>query len=203
MKEKLLMYARLAVVAGVILMATGIFFETNNVASLSTAKADLEVFKKSIEEKYKVEKPAYPVDFSLKLTEPAKPGDSATPEATTLYETRLKEYEELKKKESEAYTAAKAAYDKVYADYLYNKSKMDYNKARDDESIKKQIERMEKAIANMQITINVISLSVIFRFIGVILLLAGALGILVYAENMEKLGVLVMLGFAFKTIIGL
>lgn len=203
MKEKLLVAARAALIAGVIVMAAAVFLETNNVALFSTAKADLEAYKKGLEETYKLDKPAVPVDYSKKLVEPVKPAEDAAAEEKSLYDSRLKEYGELKAQEEAAYAQAKKDFDKANAEYLYQKGKMDLRQAKEEESVKKQTEQYEKRIADLQVTINAISLSVLLRFLGVILLLLGGFGVLALGENMERVGVLVMLGFAFKTIIGL
>ncbi|MBN1524108.1 MAG: hypothetical protein JW904_06495 [Spirochaetales bacterium] len=203
MNGKILLGARILVVLGILVMAAAVFIETNNVAVFSTAKADLEAFKKEVEEKYKLEKPAAPVDFSTRLIAPVKPADDAAAEETAQYEQRLKKYEEMKAAEEEAFKSAEEAYKKDLSEYNYQISLVNFEKAKEAESVKKQLEDKQEEIAALQIGINQITLNVLLRFFGVILMLLGAVGVLVYADTMEKLGLLVMLGFAFKTIIGL
>lgn len=203
MNDKILLGARILVVIGIIVMAGAVFIQTNNVTGFSTAQADLDALKLAAEEKYSLDKPIVPIDFSKHLVAPVKPAAAAAEEEVGLYEHRLKKYEEMMVAEVEVFKIAKATYKKDLAEYNYQMTLLNFKKVKENDSVQKQIKEQQKSLARLQIGVNQISLSLVFRFIGVILLLLGAAGMLLYADTMEKLGVLVMLGFAFKTIIGM
>ncbi len=203
MKEILLLVGRILVVAGILLMLGGVFSETNNVAVYSSAKADLEIYKRELEEKYKLEEPSAPINYAKKLKAPPEPAEEAAEEEILKYEELFSDYEILKKKEEEAFTEAQKAYKREEAEYIYQKSIIEYDKAKENEENQKRLKEKEKEISTLQTYINVITLNVFLRFFGAIILLLGALGVFIYGENMEKLGILILIGFAFKTILGL
>ncbi len=203
MQKILLLAARGAAIAGIILITIAVFVESYNVASLSTSKADLESFNKEMDERYKVEEPIKPVDLSKQLAEPVKPAEDATEAEKTKYDTDLAAYQELKKAEEEDYAAAQKEYEKARQQYNHDVKMMKYKKYKEEKEMTARKKELENTIKSKEIGIGVIEGSSVIRLIGTILLLIGACGILVFAENMERLGMLILLGFAFKTIIGL
>ena len=203
MQKILLIAARGVILAGIILITVAVFLESYDVASLSTSKASLEFFNKELEERYKIEEPAKPADLSKQLAEPIKPAEDAPAEEKTKYDTELKAYEELKKAEDDKFAAAQKEYEKSRQKYDYDVKMMKYKKLQEEKEFSAKKKSLENTIKLKEIGIGVIEVPAVIRLSGTILLLIGALGILMFAENMEKLGVLILLGFAFKTIIGL
>jgi hypothetical protein len=203
MQKMLLLAARGAAIAGIILITIAVFIESYNVASLSTSKAALESFNKETDERYKVEEPVKPVDLSKQLAEPVKPADDATEAEKTKYDNDLAAYQELKKAEEEDYAAAQKDYEKARKQYDFDLKMMKYNKYKEEKVTAARKKELENSVKLKEIDIGVIEGSSVVRLIGTILLLIGAFGVLVLAENLERLGVLILLGFAFKTIIGL
>lgn len=203
LKKILLIAARAVALVGIALIGTAVFLDNAKVASLSTTKGALETYTKDLEERYAVAEPAKPVDLSTLLAEPVKPADDAEAEVKTKYEADLKAYGEQKTALAEEYKKAQAAYEIALKQYEFDKKTAEYKKAQEKADMDKKKKDLEAAIKTKEIEVNVIEASVALRFIGSLFLILGSLGILILAENMEKAAVLILIGFAFKTIIGL
>ncbi len=80
---------------------------------------------------------------------------------------------------------------------------MEYQLIKDAAEIFAEREEIQEYITEKEININNTAGKLLLRFIGTIILLLGALGIFILGDIMEKLGLLLLFGFAFKTIIGL
>jgi hypothetical protein len=202
MQKILLLAARIAILLGVGLIALAVFIDSSKVASLSTAKGAQDSFTKELDDRYKVPEPAKPVDPAM-IPEPVKPGDNATDAEKSQYDKDLQAYQDLKKVKDDDYKKATADYEKARQKFAYDQKMMEYKKAIEKDQNEKLKKDIDNSIKEKAIMVNVIELSVIIRFIGSLLLILGSVGILLYAETMEKLGMLILLGFAFKTIIGL
>jgi len=203
MQQKLiLLIARGLFIVGIAIFAMGVFLESVDVATLSTYKAEKTFLENEYEEKYKLKKPEAPVDFSILLPEPIKPAEDAPQDEKTKYDQEFKEYEDLKKQEEEKFEEAQKEYEKLKVQYEYNKKLNEYYKKKEEKQINAQKEEFDKKITLQGIVINIISGKQALRFIGTLILLLGAGAILVLGENWERVGVIVFMGFAFRTLVG-
>lgn len=203
-KGKILIIARCLLFLGIFLIVFAIFLENNDVASLLGLRAKQNTLEWSeITKRYEMEKLVKPINVVELTPEPIDYGEYATEEEKTAYEKEMAEYEEWKQQEEEIYETAMQEYEKAKLKYEYDEKIMQYQMIKDAAEIFAEREEIQEYITEKEININNTAGKLLLRFIGTIILLLGALGIFILGDIMEKLGLLLLFGFAFKTIIGL
>jgi hypothetical protein len=194
---------RLLAVIGIVIIALAVFIDTGKVAALSSAKGTQESYNRELTDRYQVPEPARPIDFSKLLPEPVAPPDTASAADKAAYEKDMAAYQTNKKAKEEEFAKALGAYDYAVKRYAFDKKTLEYQAAVEKQQVEKRKLDLDQSVKSREIDINLIDFTVFLRFLGAVLLLVGAAGILFFADNMERLGVLALIGFAFKTIIGL
>lgn len=204
MRDKIfIICARSVFILGILVFALAVFLFNYNQFALNSLKARKSLMDMELQEKYKITVPPKPVDFSAQLPKPVEPPESADTWEKEQYYKALKEYDAQKTRDQEAYAAAQKEYEQFMRqlDYkrklnAYHKSKETYNMNLTKNEIDRQIKLQETAAA-------IVTDKYIIQLIGTILILIGAVGILIFGENWERVAVIVFLGFAFRTIVGL
>ncbi len=195
--------AKIALGISILLFSIGIFIENAAVASLSTLKADKAQIELDRVKDYKVEKPLPPIKESKYLIKPAKPPRDASSEDITAYEGKLQKYEQEKKDLTEQYDEKMEDYEEEMQEYETELASLNKDKAMSRNDYKRSLERVKNKIKQKKIDINKIFLPLLLRFLGSLIFFIGFMGILLHGDQYEKLGILVLTGFALKTIIGL
>lgn len=202
-KDRIIFISRILLIAGIIIVAIAVLVENWDVAMLSSLKAKKAQAEYDREYDYYVEAPTVPVNEKDYLVAPENPGMDAGEEAKALYEKEMNEFNAEKEKLDKEYQEKQ----KEYQDALkkYNRKKLENRRKLvvSEGDYWKKIQRLNYAIKQKEIDINKMWFPLILRFLGAIVLLIGSLGILMYGEMYERLGILFLIGFAFKTIVGL
>jgi hypothetical protein len=202
MKKPVVM-AKFLFVVGLLVMSTAVFLDSFKVASLSSMKSGDKRIQFEIKEKYTVSAPDMPVDESNFILPPAVPDKDATQAQKDQYEKSKTDHLDKVKALRKKYEDSLKVYNAAYKDYQRKQRELDLEKQKNAPVAKKATETLNKSIELKQLAINEFIFPTILRFIGCILLLLGALGILLFGELYERLGVLVVIGFGIKTLIGL
>ncbi|MBN1799790.1 MAG: hypothetical protein JW822_14530 [Spirochaetales bacterium] len=204
MRDKILIIgARSIFILGVFIFALAVFMLNHNEFALSSLKAERALLDMELEEKYKATVPPKPVDFSGLIPEPVQPPDTADAFENEQYETALKEYEARKKQEQEDYAAAQKEYDQLLRRLDYEQKLNAFNKSKEAYSLISKKRELDTAIRLQESRTALVSDKYVVQLIGTILILIGAAGILILGENWERAALLVFLGFAFRTLVGL
>jgi hypothetical protein len=190
-------------VAGLLTMGTAVYLDSYKVASLSSLKSVDKRMQLEAKDKYTTPAPDMPVDESNYILPPAAPDKDATQEQKDAYEKAKTDHLAKSKEFREKYDADMKAYNLAYKEYQRKQRTLDLEKQKNSSTVKKASDALAKKIEFTQLSINEFLLPTILRYIGCIVLLLGSLGILMFGEMYERLGVLIVLGFGFKTIIGL
>ncbi len=202
-KERIIFLSRILLVAGIIIVACAVFVESWDVARLSSLKAKKSQIEYDRDHDFFVEAPVVPVNEKDYLVEPEKPGDKATDEEKASYEKKLEETKVEKEKLDKEYEKKKQDYDKALKQFNLQKQDNRRKYVVSEGDYWKNLTRLGYSIKQKEIDINKMWFSLVLRFVGSIVLLLGSLGVLMYGEMYERLGVLFLVGFAFKTIVGL
>lgn len=202
-KERIIFLSRILLVAGIIIVACAVFVESWDVARLSSLKATKSQMEYDRDHDFFVEAPVVPVNEKDYLIEPERPSDKATDEEKASYEKKLEETKVEKEKLDKEYEKKKEEYDKALKQFNLQKQENRRKYVVSDGDYWKNLTRLGYSIKQKEIDINKMWFSLILRFLGSIILLLGSLGVLMYGEMYERLGVLFLIGFAFKTIVGL
>lgn len=190
-------------IAGILMLSTSVFLDSYKVASLSRLKSSEKKMQFDLKEKYTLTAPDAPIDESNYILGPAVPESDATQEEKDAY-TKAKTDFDAKVKDLKAkYDEEVKAYNKVYKEHQRKQKALDLEKQRNARETKKFTEKLEKDIELTQLSINDFVCATMLRYLGSLILLIGSCGILLLGEAYEKLGVLVVIGFGIKTIIGL
>lgn len=190
-------------ITGVLMLSTAIFLDSYKVALLSKLKSSEKKMQFDLKEKYTLAVPDAPIDESSYILGPAIPESDAPQEEKDAY-TKAKADFDIKVKELKAkYDEEVKSYNRVYKEHLRKQRALDLEKQRNSRETKKFTEKLEKDIELTQLSINDFVCATVLRYLGSLVFLIGALGILIFGETYEKLGVLVVIGFGIKTIIGL
>jgi hypothetical protein len=190
-------------IVGLVIMSTAIFFDSIKVASLSTLKSSDKRIQLELKEKYTLAAPETPLDESLYILAPAAPSKDATQEQKDAYTKAQADYDANVKALKAKYDEAMKSYTLTYKEYQQKQKALDLEKQKNNQSVKKISEKNAKDIELRQLSITEFMMTTFLRFFGSLLLLLGSLGILIFGESYEKLGVLVVIGFSLKTLIGL
>ncbi|MBS0618005.1 MAG: hypothetical protein JSR44_07440 [Spirochaetes bacterium] len=194
---------RLLLLAGLAAFAVGVFSENWDVSRLSSLKASRAQLEYDRDEDFIIKKPDYPINEVDYLNAPEVAGDKATDVEKQAYEGAKREYESqkevLKKKyedDIQKYNAALKSYNKQSAELRKKKNltQADYDK---------KVASLKKSIQQKEIDINKTWIPLFLRFLGSLIFLAGSFFVLKFGTNYEKGGILVLIGFAIKTIVGL
>jgi len=194
---------RLLLIAGIAAFAIGVFAENWDVSRLSSLKASKAQLEYDRDEDYTLRKPDYPISEADYITAPEALSDKATDTEKQAYEVAKKEYETqkdtLKKKYEEdikTYNTTLKSYNKQAAELRKKKNltQADYDH---------RIASLKKSIQQKEIDINKTWIPLFLRFLGSLIFLAGSFFLLKFGTNYEKGGILVLIGFAIKTIVGL
>ncbi len=202
-KERIIFLSRILLVAGVVIIASAVFVESWDVARLSSLKAKKSQMEYDRDHDFFVEAPVVPVNEKDYIIEPEKPGDKVTDEEKASYEKKLEETKVEKEKLDKEYEKKKQDYDKALKQFNLQKQDNRRKYVVSDGDYWKNLTRLGYSIKQKEIDINKMWFSLVLRFVGSIVLLLGSLGVLMYGEMYERLGVLFLVGFAFKTIVGL
>jgi hypothetical protein len=204
MKDKLLIIAARSIfILGILLFAIAVFLLNYNEFALTSLQAERALLDLELEERYKITVPPEPLDFSSLVPEPAPPPADADAVQNEQYETALKEYEALIKQEQEAYAAAQKEYEQFLRRLDYEQKLNAYHKAREAYNLISQKRELDTRIKLQQSASAYVSDKYVIQLVGTIFILIGAAGILILGENWERAALLVFLGFAFRTVVGL
>jgi len=202
-KDRVIFLSRILLVAGIIIVACAVFVESWDVARLSSLKATKSQMEFDRDHDFFVEAPVVPVNEKDYLVEPEKPGDKATDDEKTKYDKKLEEFKVEKEKLDKEYEKKKQEYDLALKNYNLQKQENRRKYVVTEGYYWKTLTRLGYSIKQKEIDINKMWFSLVLRFLGSIVLLLGSLGVLMHGEMYERLGVLFLIGFAFKTIVGL
>ncbi len=189
--------------AGIALMGTAVFVDSFKVALLSDAKSSEKRLKQELKEAYDVEAPDRPLNEADYTLAPEKPGDEASEAEKAAYEKALKEHEGKTEALKKKYESDLEKYKADYREYQRKQKEMNFRQTLDSRVNKDRAEEIDKSIESYQLCVNEFIFSSILRFFGMLVFLTGSLGVLVLGDNYERLGVLAVIGFGFKTILGL
>ena len=202
-KDRIIFISRILLVAGIVIIAFAVFSETWDVARLSSLKASKAQLEYDRKFDFLVEEPIAPVNEKYYIVEPDRPGIDATDEEKAQYEKLAEESNKEKERLENEFKAKQEKYTKALKDFnrknLENRRKLVVS----DGDYRNKIKQIGYSISQKEIDINKMWFPLLLRFLGSFILLLGSLGMLMYGEVYERLGVLVLLGFAFKTIVGL
>ena len=190
-------------IAGILMLSTAIFLDTYKVASLSKLKSSEKRMQFDLKEKYTLAAPDAPIDESSYILGPAVPESDASQEDKDAYAKAKTDFDAKVKDLKAKYDEEVKAYNKIYKEHQRKQKTLDLEKQRNARETKKFTEKIEKDIDLTQLSINDFVCATVLRYSGSLLLLLGSLGILLFGEAYEKLGILVVIGFGIKTIIGL
>jgi hypothetical protein len=202
-KDRIIFISRLLLVAGVVVVAFAVFIESWDAARLSSLKAKRAQLVFDRDHDYYLDVPAAPINEKDLIAEPQKPGVTATEDEKKTHEKDLASYNAEKDKLDKLYNENKKKYEQDLK--AYNKLRLENRRKliTSESGYVKKITKVNFSIMQKDIDTNKKWFPLIIRFLGSIILLAGSAGMLVYGEMYERLGVLFLIGFAFKTIIGL
>ena len=200
MNDMVLKAGRIFLVIGIIGVGASVFLSNYGGALLTTSNAKLQDFEKMKEERYYVERPEKPIDISDYLVPPIKP---ATKEEKEIYNQQLKNYNEEKKRLREDYKKELAEYEKQIREYNHKVKEMKFRMKKEEADLRNMKKNLLKNVQKYRNSSNYKVIPLYLRYAGAALLLFGALLILLMGEVQEKLGILVLLGFAFRWIVGL
>jgi hypothetical protein len=204
MKDKILIIAARSIfILGILLFAVAVFLLNYNEFTLNSLQAEKALLDLELEEKYKIAVPPEPVNFSGLVPEPAPPPENADAVQNEQYETALKEYENQKKQEQESYNAAQKEHEQFLRRLDYERKLNAYHKAKEAFDLISKKRELDTRIKLQQSASAMVSDKYVIQLIGTILILIGAAGILILGENWERAALLVFLGFAFRTVVGL
>ncbi len=185
------------------LIVSSIFIDSFKVATLSQLKSRQQRIKIELKEKYTIEKPDKPIDESKYLLAPEKQKKDASEKEKLEYDKLKKEFDDKIANIKDEHKKAMEVYNKTYHQYKRSQKALDLKEKRDYRINSKLKKELKNEIKDYQLSVNEFTLTTIFRFLGSIILLIGCFGILMWGETYERLGVLIVLGFGLKTIIGL
>jgi hypothetical protein len=194
---------KIVFVAGLLTMGTAVYLDSYKVASLSSLKSGDKRMQLETKDKYTVPAPDMPIDESNYVLAPASPDKDATQEQKDAYEKAKTDHLAKIKEFKDKYDSDMKAYNLAYKEYQRKQRTLDLEKQKNSSIAKKASDALSKKIEITQLSINEFLLPTMLRYIGCIVLLIGSLGIMMFGEMYERLGVLIVLGFGFKTIIGL
>jgi len=190
-------------IAGLVTMGTSIFLDSVKVASLSSLKSSDKRIQFDLKEQYTLPAPDAPIDESSYILAPAALEKDATQDQKDAYTKAKTEFDAKVKTLKAKYDTDLKSYAAVYKDYQRKQKELDLERQKNNQATKKISEKLARDIELRQLTINEFKIPTILRFIGSLIFMLGSLGILIYGETYEKLGVLVVIGFGLKTLIGL
>lgn len=202
MNNMILMAARILLIVGIIVICGSTLLANYNEVLLVTNKAKLEDFERMKNEKYSVKKPEKPIDMSEYIVHPKKINKESSESEKEQYKQELDKYNSEVKNAEEVYKKKIEEYETGLAKYDYDLKNTKYNKLKDEGELNKSKNELIKKIQRSENAKDFKVLPFIIRYIGAFILLIGTLGILMFAEVQEKLGVLILIGFGFKWIIG-
>jgi len=203
MNKILLIGSRSLFIAGILLFATAVFLLNYNGSSLNSLKAKRSLLDTELDEKYKAKTLDKPFDFSNLLPEPVKPPEAVDTAEKQSYANRLSEYQALVKQEQEDYAAREKNYELLARQQDYLRKLNTYYKSKEAYSLQPQKRELDSEIKLQELKSAVVSDKYILQYIGTIIILIGAMGILLLGENWERAALLVFLGFAFRTVVGI
>lgn len=190
-------------ITGVLMLSTAIFLDSYKVALLSKLKSSEKKMQFDLKEKYTLTAPDAPIDESSYILGPALPEADASQEDRDAYAKAKTDFDAKVKELKAKYDEEVKTYNRVYKEHQRKQKALDLEKQRNSRETKKFTEKLEKDIELTQLSINDFVCTTVLRYLGCLVLLIGSLGILLFGEAYEKLGVLVVIGFGIKTIIGL
>jgi len=190
-------------ISGFVVLGTAVFMDSYKVAYLSMLKSSEKKIQMDMKEKYTLTAPEAPVDESNYILTPIAPEKDSSQDQKDAYDKAKAEFDANVKEMKSKYGEDLKSYTLIYKEHMRKQKALDLEKQRNATSAKKTFEKLAKDIEVTQLSINDFIFSTILRYIGSIILLLGSLGILLFGETYEKLGVLVVIGFSLKTIIGL
>jgi hypothetical protein len=203
MNKILLIGSRILFIAGILLFATAIFLLNYNKSSLNSLKAKRSLLDTELDEKYKVKPLDKPFDFSDLLPAPEKPPEAADAAEKQNYENRLSEYQAMVKQEQEDYAVREKNYEQQAGQQDYLRKLNNYYKSKEAYNLQPRKREFDSEIKLQELKSAVVSDQYILQYIGTIVILIGAVGILLLGENWERAALLVFLGFAFRTVVGI
>ena len=202
MNNILLLTARILLIAGIIIICGSIMAANYNDVLLITNKAKLDDFERKKQEKYSVKKPEKPIDMSEYIIAPEKISKKANEAKKEEYKQELEEYNQEIKNARETYKKKLEEYNDALIKYKEDVKNVKFNMIKDETDMNKEKEEIIKKIQKSENAKNFKIIPLYIRYSGVFIFLIGALGILIFAEVQEKLGVLILIGLGFKCIIG-
>ncbi|MBV6492958.1 MAG: hypothetical protein LDLANPLL_00964 [Turneriella sp.] len=194
---------RLLAVLGIIVVAFGIFLENWDVARLSSLKASLTQMETERTRKYTAEKPDYPVREVDFLIPPRPVAYNATDAEKAAFAEAKSQYDTSRAELVKQFENDLKKYNDEQREYQKKTQEFKKQKALSEKEYQKKRREVKESIEDKEIAINKMWFPLILRFLGSLIFLGGALFILKNASQYEKVGVLILIGFAFKTIIGL
>ncbi len=195
--------AKIALGISIFLFSVGIFIENADVAILSTLKAKKSQIELDRDLDYGVEKPIKPISEVRFLKKPAKPYKDAELSDIVEYEEALQKYESRKEKLTEEYNEKLTDYNLNLKEYRAKLADMNRDKTLSRSDYKQSLTEVRGKIRQKKIDINKIYFPLFLRFMASLIFLIAFVGILRNGDQYEKLGILILTGFALKTIIGL
>ena len=195
--------AKIALGISIFLFSAGIFMENADVAALSTLKAKKSQIELDRDLDYGVEKPSRPINEARFLKKPVKPHRDAEQAELEEYDNALQEYEIKKEKLTGEYDERLAEYNSAMEEYKAKLADITKDKALSLSDYKQSLSAVREKIRQKKVDINKIYFPLFLRFLGSLVFLFGFVGILLHGDQYERLGILILTGFALKTIIGL
>ncbi len=194
--------SRIILICGICFFAICSFLENHDVARLSSLKGSKAQEQFDRENLYTVEKPDYPVYEVDYYRGPEAPAWNASDADKSKYEnekiafdTRIKEAQKQYQQKIDEYNSNLKAYNIKLLETALN--------AKITESeFTKEMAAIDKKINQKEIDINKVWIVLILKLFSAFVMLMGALGILLNGDTYERAALLIMIGFAFKTIIG-
>ena len=195
--------AKIALGVSIFLFSAGIFIENADVAALSTLKAKKSQIELDRDLDYGVEKPSRPINETKFLKKPVKPHRDAEQAELEEYDNALQEYESKKEKLTEEYDKKLTEYNSAMEEYKAKLADITKDKALSHSDYKHALSAVREKIRQKKVDINKIYFPLFLRFLGSLIFLISFVGILLHGDQYERLGILILAGFALKTIIGL
>lgn len=202
-EKKLIVISRIIFAIGILMICTAVFLDTVKVAGVSKVRTERSRFNIELSEKYVVEAPVRPLDESRFVLAPEKPVYDATDAEKKTYEKAKSEHVEKVKKLKEDYKNANTIYNNAYKKYRREQKETNFVKTKERHQNDETKKIFKEKIRMRELSINNFLFSTILRFLGSIVFIFGSLGMLIWGDNYERVGVLVAIGLGLKTIIGL
>lgn len=202
-EKKLIVISRIVFAIGILMICIAVFVDTVKVAGVSKVRTDRSRFNIELSEKYVVEAPIRPLDESRLILAPEKPAYNATNTVKEAYEKVKSEYDEKVKLLKEEHKKANEEYNSAYKKYRREQKETNFVKTKERRENDKTKKDFKEKIKIRELSINNFLFSTILRFFGSIVFIFGSLGMLIWGDNYERVGVLVAIGLGLKTIIGL